>query len=90
MPFEIKPTRSRSGDVFHSDVIPNRPQSLFDLGLKLMGFRKQLGKLRGCEVHSSVMLSAVDEKIFRRLGMNLTCEPCYRGTAQDDNAESIG
>ena len=51
---------------------------------------QQLGKLRGCEVHSSVMLSAVDEKIFRRLGMNLTCEPCYRGTAQDDNAESIG
>ena len=39
---------------------------------------EQLGKLRGCEVHSSVILSAVDEKIFKRLGMNLTCEPRYK------------
>ena len=39
----------------------------------------QLGKLRGCEVHSSVILSEVDEKVFRRLGMNLTCEPRYKG-----------
>jgi len=38
---------------------------------------EQLSKLRGCEVHSSVMLSAVDEKVFRRLGVNLTCEPTY-------------
>ena len=39
----------------------------------------QLSKLRGCDVHSSVMLSSVDEKIFKRLGMNLTCEPRYKG-----------
>lgn len=38
---------------------------------------EQLSKLRGCEVHSSVILSAVDEKVFRRLGVNLTCEPLY-------------
>ena len=38
---------------------------------------KQLDKLRGCEVHSSVMLSAVDEKTFKRLGVNLTCEPKF-------------
>ena len=37
----------------------------------------QLSKLRGCEVHSSVILSAVDEKTFKRLGINLTCEPRY-------------
>jgi len=37
----------------------------------------QLSKLRGCEVHSSVILSPVDEKIFKRLGVNLTCEPRY-------------
>ena len=40
---------------------------------------EQLSKLRGCEVHSSVILSAVDEKTFKRLGVNLTCEPQYRG-----------
>ena len=40
---------------------------------------EQLSKLRGCEVHSSVMLSAVDEKTFKRLGVNLTCQPRYKG-----------
>lgn len=39
---------------------------------------KQLGKLRGCEVHSSVMLSSVDENVLKRLGVNLTCEPRYQ------------
>ena len=39
---------------------------------------EQLSKLRGCEVHSSVILSAVDEKTFKRLGVNLTCQPRYR------------
>ena len=38
---------------------------------------EQLNSLRGCEVHSSVILSSVDEKVFRRLGVNLTCEPRY-------------
>ena len=40
---------------------------------------EQLDKLRGCEVHSSVILSPVDELTFRRLGVNLTCEPQYKG-----------
>ena len=40
---------------------------------------EQLNKLRGCEVHSSVILSAVDEKVFKRLGVNLTCQPRYKG-----------
>ena len=39
---------------------------------------EQLTKLRGCEVHSSVILSPVDEKTFKRLGVNLTCEPRYK------------
>ena len=39
---------------------------------------EQLSKLRGCEVHSSVILSAVDEKTFKRLGVHLTCQPKYR------------
>ncbi len=40
---------------------------------------EQLGKLRGCQVHSSVILSAVDEKTFKRLGVNLTCQPQFKG-----------
>ena len=36
---------------------------------------EQLSKLKGCEVHSSVILSQVDERVFKRLGINITCEP---------------
>ena len=39
---------------------------------------QQLDKLRGCEVHSTVILSQVDEKVFKRLGVNLTCEPKFK------------
>ena len=38
----------------------------------------QLKKLGGCEMHSSVLLSQVDEKLLKKLGINLTCEPCYQ------------
>lgn len=38
----------------------------------------QLSKLRGCEAHSTVILSQVDEDIYRKLGINLTCEPKYQ------------
>jgi len=39
---------------------------------------EQLPRLKGCEVHTSVILSEVDENIFRRLGVNLTCDPRYQ------------
>ena len=39
---------------------------------------EQLDKLRGCDVHSSVILSSVDENVFKRLGVNLTCQPRYK------------
>lgn len=38
----------------------------------------QLEKLKGCEAHSSVILSQVDDSVFRKLGVNLTCEPVYQ------------
>ena len=38
----------------------------------------QVDKLRGLEVHSSVILSRVDEQNFKKLGVNLTCEPKYQ------------
>ncbi len=31
--------------------------------------------LKGCQVHTTVMLSEVDRKIFKKLGVDLTCEP---------------
>ena len=38
----------------------------------------QLPKLAGTEVHSSVILSQVDVGVFKKLGVNLTCEPRYQ------------
>ena len=38
---------------------------------------EQLPKLNGCDAHSTVILSSVDDKMFKRLGIQLTCEPKY-------------
>ena len=40
----------------------------------------QLPKLEGCQAHTSVMLSDVDIKIFKKLGVQLTCEAVYEHT----------
>ena len=36
---------------------------------------EQLPSLRDCQVHTTVMLSEVDRKIFKKLGCGLTCDP---------------
>lgn len=38
----------------------------------------QLAHLRGCDVHTSVILGPVDENIFRQLGVHVTSEPVYQ------------
>ena len=37
-----------------------------------------LAQLKNAELHSSVILSPVDVATFRKLGINLTCEPVYQ------------
>ena len=37
-----------------------------------------LSDLKDCEVHSTVILSQVDDNMFKKLGMNVTCEPVYQ------------
>ena len=39
---------------------------------------KALGELAGCEAHSTVILSPVDSAIFKKLGIQLTCEPRHQ------------
>ena len=39
---------------------------------------EQLPKLRGCQVHTTVLLSDVDKKIFKKLGLELTSDPVER------------
>lgn len=40
---------------------------------------EQLPNLKGCQVHTSVMLSEADSRTFQRLGVDLTCEPVRTG-----------
>ena len=39
---------------------------------------EQLDNLKGCEAHSSVILSHVDEALFKKLGINISFEPKYQ------------
>ncbi len=39
---------------------------------------RQLPLLKDCEAHSTVLLSPVDNNTFKRLGVNLTCDPQYQ------------
>jgi len=38
----------------------------------------QLEKLKGAQAHSTVILSNVDDNVFNKLGMHITCEPQYQ------------
>lgn len=40
---------------------------------------EQLPRLKRCQVHTSVMLSEVDIKTFKKLGVDLTSEPILKG-----------
>ncbi|MCR5774872.1 MAG: DUF1846 domain-containing protein, partial [Lachnospiraceae bacterium] len=53
---------------------------------------EQLPYMRDCEAHSTVMLSSVDEDVFRKLGIRLTCDPVLpsgnRGTESQNKETS--
>ena len=38
---------------------------------------EQLPKLKNCQAHVSVIVSSVDKNVYRKLGIQLTCEPVY-------------
>ena len=39
---------------------------------------EHLAELAGCDAHSTVILSQVDTDVFRKLGVNMSCEPTYQ------------
>ena len=43
--------------------------------------QQQLPKLRGCDAHFTVILSDVDEKLLKRLGINVSCEAKYENSS---------
>lgn len=46
---------------------------------------EQLPNLKGCQAHTSVMLSSVDIWEFRKLGIELTCEPKFEKKKSSDD-----
>jgi uncharacterized protein (UPF0371 family) len=50
---------------------------------------EQLSKLDGCQVHTSVMLSSVDIKSFKKLGIQLTCEAIYETRHASYSSNSV-
>ena len=59
----------------HSDevLVAISMLSLFDENCKKA--LSCLPLLKGCQVHSTVLLSEVDRKVFKKLGIDLTCDP---------------
>ena len=39
---------------------------------------EQIPKLRGMQAHATVILTSGDESMFKKFGINLTCEPQYQ------------
>ena len=39
-----------------------------------------LSELKDCDAHSTVILSQVDDGMFKKLGVNVTCEPTYQNS----------
>ena len=46
-----------------------------------MAALEQLPMLRGCEMHSSVILSSLEESTLKRLGLHITYEPVYQSSS---------
>jgi len=59
--------------------------SIIDENCKLA--LEQLPRLKGAQVHSTVILSEVDRKTFKKLGIDLTCDPVRKLKSLQRKAE---
>ena len=72
---KIKPSRE---EVFRSLPVP-RALSICAVSDPTAEIAmQQLEKLAHCEAHSSVILSHVDENVFKKLEVNITFEPRFQ------------
>lgn len=62
----------------HSDEVLHRPGRLRQSGPQGRPALEALAHLQGCQAHCSVILSPADEGTYRKLGIQLTCEPKYQ------------
>ena len=62
----------------HSDEVLIALASSASLEPKAARALEHLADLKGCQAHCSVILSPADTSTYRRLGIQLTCEPQYQ------------
>jgi uncharacterized protein (UPF0371 family) len=62
----------------HSDEILIALASSANLDPRAAQALDCLSSLRGCQAHCSVILSPADETTYKKLGLQLTCEPKYQ------------
>lgn len=59
----------------HTDEVLVALSVLSDTDQRCALALQQLPKLRGCQVHVTVMVGEIDRRIFKKLGIGLSCEP---------------
>ena len=62
----------------HSDEVLVALASSANADPKAAQALSALAQLKGCQAHCSVILSEADESTYKRLGLQLTCEPQYQ------------
>ena len=62
----------------HSDEVLIALASSANADPKAAQALRSLAQLKGCQAHCSVMLSPPDEMTYKKLGLQLTCEPQYQ------------
>ena len=62
----------------HSDEVLIALASSANQNPKAAAALKVLAELKGCQAHCSVILSPADAVTYKRLGLQLTCEPRYQ------------
>ena len=62
----------------HSDEVLIALASSANVEPKAAEALRALANLKGCQAHCSVILSPADEITYRKLGLQLTCEPQYQ------------
>ena len=62
----------------HSDEVLIALAASANLDPKAARALEALAHLQGCQAHCSVILSPADEGTYRKLGIQLTCEPKYQ------------
>ncbi|MBQ8830709.1 MAG: DUF1846 domain-containing protein [Oscillospiraceae bacterium] len=70
---------SRNPRLHTDEVLIALSMSAVDNPVAALALEK-LDEIRDCQVHTSVILSSVDENVFKKLGAQLTSEPVYQNS----------